>query len=435
MLVSTIAITAAVGVGVGAYMLTRDEADTVVAVGGDWNRAVLVDRTTGALTAVDGEGSADDPQPGSGRVTATYSAGDRLALVGANQIVLTGAGEDEPTTIPIASGTTVTRLDVSDGLWLAVSTPSGGNLVLVDGSNGETIDIGAVAGFSSPRFFVDTLRHDPAGKVFAVADAVNFQTVVVRPGEETPMYLRAQPVTVGDDLVVTSQVVGQRSQVTLFDGEDEIATVPMGLPAGGVIDGDEAVIVTVDGDIVRFGAGDEEPEQIGSVSVPGGSTIKLVRPTADGSRLVLFGDVFEAVIDLSGETTFATTFATAIEAPTIDPDWRCLPIGAGTTFHSLVELESGAQLADLTGLEVTGTSADGCTVMGLRGQVTELTGDGGKTRLGPLRGAWLAPDGKAVIAQAATGAMSLVPIEDWIAGDAVELASAPATPDVIFIDA
>jgi len=200
-----------------------------------------------------------------------------------------------------------------------------------------------------------------------------------------------------------------------------------------VIDGDEAVIVTVDGDVVRFGAGDEEAEQIGSVSVPGDGAIRSVRPTADGSRLVVFGDVFEAVIDLTGKTTFTTAFATAIESPTIEPNWRCLPIGSGSTFHSLIELESGKQLADLTGLEVRGTSADGCTVMGVRGQATELAGDGGKTRLGPLRSAWLAPDGAAVITQTNTGVVSLVPIDDWIAGDAIEISRAPAAPDVTFI--
>jgi hypothetical protein len=415
-------------------MVTRDEEDTVVAVGGDWDRAVLVDRTTGSLTAVDNEGTVDEPQPGNGRVAAVYSEGDRLALVGTDQIVLTGVSEDQPEMVPIESGSVVTRLAVADGLWLAVSTPSGGNIVLVDGETGDTIDIGALAGFTAPRFFVETLRHDPDGKVFAVADAVTFQTVLVRPGEDTPTYLPAQPVTVGDELAVTSQVVGQRSRVTLFDGEKDIATVPIGLPAGGVIDGEEVVIVTVDGDVVRFGDGDEEAEQIGSVSVPGGAAIRSVRPTADGSRLVVFGDVFEAVIDLTGETIFTTAFATTIESPTIEPDWRCLPIGSGSTYHSLIELETGEQLADLTGLEITGTSADGCTVMGARGQATELAGDGGKTRLGPLRAAWLAPDGAAVITQTNAGVVALVPIDDWIAGDAIELSEAPATPDVTFID-
>jgi hypothetical protein len=435
MLVSSVAITAAVGVGLVAYTLTKEEDDTVVAVGGDWSKAVLIDRTTGALTPVDSDGAPDDTLPGSGRVAAVHADGDRLALVGTNQIAVTGLGDDEPTLVPFEPGSTVTRLAVVDELWLAVSQPSGGNIVLVDGQTGETIDIGAVTGISSPRFFVETLRHDADGTVFAVADAVNFQTVVVRPGQDEPLYLPAQPVTVGDGLAVTSQVVGQRSRVTLFDGEEERATVQMALPAGGVIDGDGVVIVTVDGDVVRFGEGDEQPEQLGSVSVPGGATIKLVRPTADGSRLVVFGDVFEAVLDLSGETLFTTTFATAIEAPTIDPEWRCLPIGSGTTYHSLIELETGEQLADLTGVEVTGTSADGCSVLGLRGQVTELTGDGGRTRLGPLRAAWLAPDGQTVLTQGTTGEMALVTVDDWIAGDPIDLSrSAPANPQVAFLE-
>src|SRR5215212_6356663 len=89
MMFSTLAITAAVGVGVAAWMLTRNEPDTVVAVGGDWDAAVLIDRTTGALITVDKEGTTDETQPGNGRVAAVYSQGDRLALVGTDQIVLT----------------------------------------------------------------------------------------------------------------------------------------------------------------------------------------------------------------------------------------------------------------------------------------------------------------------------------------------------------
>ena len=335
--------------------------------------------------------------------------------------------------MPVPAGATVTRLAVTEGLWLAVAVPSGGNIVLVDGEGGATIDIGALAGQPSPRYFVETLRHDPDGTLFAVADAVNFQTVVVRPGDEAAGFLRDQPIAVGGGLVATSQVVGQRADVTLFDGERDIASVQTGLPAGGVIDGDEAVIVTVDGDVFRFGDGDEQAERIGAVSVPSGATIRWVRPAADGSRLVVFGDVFEAVLDLSGATLFTTTFATSVESPPVESGWRCLPIGGGTTYHSLIALESGEQLADLTGLEVIDTSADGCTLIALRGQVTELVGDGGKSRLGPLKEAWLAPDGKAVVEHASDGSLSMVPIEDWIPSEPVDLSSiAPASPAVAF---
>ncbi len=193
-------------------------------------------------------------------------------------------------------------------------------------------------------------------------------------------------------------------------------------------------MASLDGAISRFGEGDEETERVGAVAVPAGASVKWVQPIADGSRWVVFGDVFEAIVDLDGRTIFTTTFTTPVEPPTIQPAWSCLPVGGGSSAHSIVSVEQGDQIADLTGLTVTGISADGCTVVGTRAGAFEVVGEGGTAPLGPVRSAALAPDGRAVVVQTTNNTTELIAIEDdWTLGEPVDLSEhAPANAIVGF---
>jgi hypothetical protein len=229
--------------------------------------------------------------------------------------------------------------------------------------------------------------------------------------------------------------VGQQADLTLFDAEGaELATVKDQLPAGGVFDGDDVIVTSIDGAVSKFGEGDESAERLGTVAVPAGAAVSSVYPSADGTRLVVRGEVFEAVVDLDGKTVFTTTFTSSIGELPIDPSWSCLPVGGGESFHSIVDLETGEQLADLTGLAVTGVSADGCTVIGTRSGATEVIGDGGSVPLGRVRGAWLAPDGRSVVVQTTTGTTELRTIDDdWALGEVVDVTEhAPANAIVTF---
>jgi hypothetical protein len=296
-----------------------------------------------------------------------------VALIQPGQIVLSDIGDDAPSIVTIESNSVVSRLPIGDSLWLAVSKATGGNLLLIDGLTGTSYDFAELSQQASPRFFVETLRFDAAGTHFAVADATTFQTVVVDTTADPPVatMFAAQPLALDSEHVVTSQVVGQEADLTLNDYErTKLATVTGGLPAGGVLDGDDVVVVSIDGVMSRFGEGDESADHLGDVAVPSGGSIKSVHPTAGATRLVVLGGVFEAVVDLEGHTDFTTTFTAPVEEARIEPDWTCLPIGGATTYHSIVELETGEHLADLTGLTVTGVSADGCTVVGTRAGAT-----------------------------------------------------------------
>jgi hypothetical protein len=437
MLISTVGVAIVVAAGVLIWRATRDGSVDAEVESGDWNEVVFVDRANGAVTSVGTDGNAGSTLPATTRTLDVHVEGARLALVEASQIVLTDLGNGSPDIIPTETDSVVSRLPIADSLWLAVGKASGGNMLLVNGLTGDTYDFGELASFASPRFFLQTLRFDPEGRVFAVADANNFQTVVVDTAADPAVatFLPDQPLAVSSERAVTSQVVGQQADLTLFDGEgSELATVKDQLPAGGILDGDDVIVTSIDGAVSTFGEGDESAERLGTVAVPAGGTVSSVHPSAEGSRIVVRGDVFEAVVDLDGQTVFTTTFTSSLGDFRVEPTWSCLPVGGGEGFHSIVDLDTGEQLADLTGVAVIGVSADGCTVIGTRSGATEVVGNGGSVPLGRLRAAWLAPDGRAVVIQTTTGTTELRTIDDeWALGDAVDLSEhAPANAIVNF---
>lgn len=441
MLVSTIGVAALIIAGVAAWRLTRDDTESEAEAASAWSQVVLVDSTTGAVTAV---APGDSPKAAArasatARVIEAYVEGDTIALAQAGQIALTTLDGSPPTIIPITLGAVVTRLPIADTLWLAVGSSSGGNIVLVDGTTGTTIDVGALTEQATPRYFVDNIRYDATGDTIAIADAGNFQTIVVHTDTEPPTadFFPSIPLAVTADRVVTSQVVGQQADFGLLDGEhEELAAVKGALPAAAVIDGDDVTVMSTEGDVTRFGPDDTEAEQLGSLAIPTTAVISFVRTTADGTRFVVFGDVFEAVVDLDGRTVFTTTFPAPVDAPTIAPGWACLPVGGGDIYTTLVDLDSGEVLADLTGMAVTSIADDGCTVLGTRDGVTTVIGRDGSVDLGEATAAVLAPDGRAAVVRTA-GRTHLVGItDDWELDEPLDLtALTPPNPVIRFRDA
>lgn len=439
MLVSTIGITAVVAAGVLGWRVIKGSDGSSPGAGAEWDAIALVDRATGAVTVIGDDGTPDDSAEGytgRGRVTSVEVVGDRLVLIGTDQLVLTDLNA-EPVIVPFERDASITRLATTEGLHLMIGDPQGGNVVIVEGDTGTTLDVGELANQSNPLLFADTARHDLDGTVFAVADAGNFQTIAVRSGSEDPVFYPDQPLAVGEELVATSQVVGTRVDIGLFDAEGErIGETPSEIPAGGAIVDGQLVFISIDGGVFRVRPGADEAERIGTVPVPGGGTVRGVRLSNGGDRLVVFGDVFQAVVGLEGNTLFTTTFSAAASITAPDPRWACLPVGSRDSAHSIVALDDGTQLADLAELEVSGTSADGCVVIGERSGVTEVISADGSVQLGRLRSATLSPDGRTVVALTTTGQLELIEIaDDMTIGDPIDLSDvAPANPLVAFLD-
>jgi len=439
MLVTTIAITAVVAMGLIGWRVVKGDSDTSGSTPGEWDRIALVDRTTGGVTTIDESGDVDAEIVGFGRVVATHTFGSRIALIGAEQIVIVDVEQPsaEPVLIPIDRGSTVTPAPTTDSLHLIVGDPSGGNVLIVDVADGSVIDVGASAEQSSPLMFAETVRWAADGSAFAIADAANFQTIVVQPALPGATFLPDQPVAVGDELVATSQTVGLQADVSLVDLQRRNrAIVPSEIPAGGVMTDDRLVTVSIDGGVFRVEDGDEMATPLGSLAVPAGNRVHSVRPTFNGERLVIAGDAFEAVIGLDGDTLFTTSFTAPLDIPTPHPAWSCLAIGGDDTYHSLISLDTGGQLIDLTGLVVTGASSDGCTVIGERAGITEVATTDGSVRLGQIRSAALGPDGRTVVWTTTTGRTELLTIDDDLQlTDPIDLSeAAPSNLAVVFVN-
>lgn len=434
MLVTTIGITALVAVGVLAWTTVRGggSSDTATDVG--WDEIAVVDRATGDIITYGDDGQQRGRTTGPGRVVDTYVHGDRIALVRSAEVVITDATDTEPIVVAIPPRSVVAPVETAETMHLLVGDPAGGNLLIVDLADGTVIDVGASAAPTVPKVFVETVQVDADGTRFAVADAANFQTIVVGDEIEGAAFLADQPLAVGDELIATTQVVNLQADISLVDLDRRTdAVVPAELPRGGIMVDDELVMVSVDGGVFRIGGGDREAERIGDLAVPTGSTVAWALPTYLGERLVVGGAGFVAVVDLDGATLFATTFAGDGEPLRPRPGWRCLPV-TGDTGHSLVSLDDGEQLADLTGLSVTSVSGDGCALVGERDGTFELVDGDGAVRLGALRDVALAPDGDTVVWTTAAGRTELVKLtDDRTLADPVELLGAPTSRSIVFL--
>ena len=436
MLASAVVITIIVAVGLVGWRVAGG-GDGDPSFGTDsWNQLALVDTSTGEITVLTDDGTLIKTLPGNGRVTKTFAQNDRFVLVGTDQIALF-TDDDTPALIPIDRGDVVEQLDITSKIVLVVGRKNGGDIRIVDVDTGDVTDIGAQAGQADPLMFLETIVFDTDGTVFAAADASQFQTIVVSPGTDTPTFYPDAPLAISDQIVVTRQVVGQRADIGLYDTSGNNLTIAQAdIPVGGVVVGDKLVMVSQGGEVFRVGRGDREPVRLGDPATPPDTSVRWVRPTMDGQRLVVFGDVFETVVALDGSSVFTTTFTSPVDAPMPDPAWACLPVGGGKSFHSLIALDSGDQLADLSGVEVIDTSSNGCTLLAKRAGVTEVISAEGVVALGRLRSAALSPDGRSVVMRGTDGSVDLVTINaDLTLDDPIDLdASAPSNLAVLFLD-
>lgn len=405
-----------------------------------WDAIALVDRTTGDVTYVDADGEVTAESPGHGRTGSLYAGDGILALANSRTLtVLPEPGDDaDPVVVDLPASADIATVRTDGPTFLAAGVPTGGDVSLIDLTNRSVIDIGGLALASSPidpKMFLATLRTNDDGSMFAIADAANFQTIVVRPDGDAPVFLADQPIAVGDELVATSQTVGLQADVSLMALDRTTkATVPTDIPAGsiGVLDGDRLTMVAVGGEVYRIESGNDTAERLGAVAVPAGAAIEWVAPTAGGERLAVGGATFVAVVDLDGRTLFTTTFSNAVDPTPPEPTWTCFPVGGPGGHHSIIDLESGEQLADLAAVEeLAGVSADGCRVLGHVTADAVLIDPEGTAPIGEYDRIVLGPDG-ATIVRVLDGETDLIVVDDDLqVGEPVSLTALGEPDDLI----
>ncbi|HEY3485312.1 MAG TPA: hypothetical protein VGK49_08000, partial [Ilumatobacteraceae bacterium] len=177
------------------------------------------------------------------------------------------------------------------------------------------------------------------------------------------------------------------------------------------------VYVSEAGGVFAATPDDDEPERMGTVVVPPGDTIALVSPVLGGTRLVVAGSEFQALLDLEGKLLHQTTFTSARDVPVPDSAWQCIPIGGGEVFEALVDAETGDVVADLQRSEVDEISATGCGVELQRGStrsIVTVAADGPATAVLPpsTRSASLSPDGRQAVVIDNVGRAELILVDE-----------------------
>ena len=407
MLVSAAAITAVVVGGAAIWQTTQGDDAPAAAPPATWDAVALVGTSTGDITLVDTSGAIVARHDGTGRVSRTYAAGSRLALVHGDAVSLVdlAAGADAtPHDVALPDqARQVTRLATArERLLLAAGNRTGGDIRVIDGATGAAYDLAELANLSDPRLFIGrSLRVDAAGTGVAVADATSFQTIVVTglgpesDGDGTPVVdnFAAQPLALGDGLLATSQVVGGRADVSVHRlGGTPSAPVPTGIPAGGMIVDGRLLAVTTDGAVVAIRVGDRQPRQLATLTLPSDTPVTAMYPAASGTRLVVYADSYVAVLDAAGTILFEHTFPAPLPVATTTTTTTTTTLGSvATTPTSPTRATTATTTATRTATTTT-TTATATPIGGATASVPATTapaGDGVAAERGePLVPAW-----------------------------------------------
>lgn len=374
-----------------------------------WTSIVTAERVTGDLTLRhSGLNIAATANHGP-RISAVLDGGGSVAVVLPDQVIVEPF-ELLPTVVEIPRDHRVRSLPTTNDLSVVIGDDSGGNLVIVTDVaelRPVIMNLGLYTDEPNPRYFPTDVRHDPEGTLFAIADTVNFQTVLVSPASTTPVYLPDLALAVHPQLIVTSQTVGDRAELGLFDPNgDRIRTISTPAVRGGAItaDGERFVFVTREGRIMRVSRTSNDLEDLGGLELPDGELINTVATVGSGSRLWVRSDHTAFVVDLSGGIRGRWSAVDPITEEPLSMLSRCAVVHADGVSR-LVSLLNGRELNEVTGITGMSRSDDGCLVTGVRAEdrSSVLVGEFELVSLAGRRVLALAPDATAVVLSSDVG--------------------------------
>lgn len=374
-----------------------------------WTSIVTAERVTGDLTLRHSDLNIAATANHGPRISAVLDGGGSVAVVLPDQVIVEPF-ELLPTVVEIPRDHRVRSLPTTNDLSVVIGDDSGGNLVIVTDVaelRPVIMNLGLYTDEPNPRYFPTDVRHDPEGTLFAIADTVNFQTVLVSPASTTPVYLPDLALAVHPQLIVTSQTVGDRAELGLFDPNgDRIRTISTPAVRGGAItaDGERFVFVTREGRIMRVSRTSNDLEDLGGLELPDGELINTVATVGSGSRLWVRSDHTAFVVDLSGGIRGRWSAVDPITEEPLSMLSRCAVVHADGVSR-LVSLLNGRELNEVTGITGMSRSDDGCLVTGVRAEdrSSVLVGEFELVSLAGRRVLALAPDATAVVLSSDVG--------------------------------
>jgi hypothetical protein len=477
-----VAVLATASVVIGQLMGSGGDTDSSGAARAEWNRIVVLDERDGRVTVTDEQGeevgrieSGVDSPTGSGVVD------DSMLIVSADAVAVIDLdrADDEPTTTPSTdpsldttttatettdpagdtaeteTGETGADTDGADGtdtdgatttygfgadrvitpagsaLTLIAPRADGGRGVLVHGPSGEVIDTDSFAPVVGARYEFADARATPSGRNVLVTDSGNFQSVLFSFDRDQPSYFPGLGLAVGDDVVITAQNVGNNATINVFDHAGEaLATGQTSSVRAGMVGGDGAVLITVDGAVVTLDLANGDTSDGDDLEI---GTVTSGVVTTSGDRLVVSGAEGTAVVDAEAGTvgTYSGTRLPDPDRPPIGSQCVALvPLAADPEPQlRVVDVTDGTSIVDAVDVGVVddGTErtplhpdATGCTIALATSSGFELvTPDGTQSVPSSDELIALAPDASRVVAER-TGRLLLL--------DAFSTSDEPADP-------
>ena len=220
-------------------------------------------------------------------------------------------------------------------------------------------------------------------------------------------------------MVVTEQPAGGESELEFYDvGGERLGSVDVPSPQATLLRPDGTMLVVAgDGTIITADA-DGSVDDVGTLTDPAGVPVEITGGVrvADGDRLLAVGGRRVFVLDADGRQLGVATGSLSTVARS---GAGCIVVGGtGSNAGAVVlDVETGAVIAEVERGFVSTTSYDGCTASFI-GDAPKLLRDGEVVDVAADAIAAVAPDGRAYVALDGRDA-EFVEIDD---GDPVEIA-------------
>jgi hypothetical protein len=390
------------------------EWDTIVVLEAD--RVRLLDRSS--ADELDTFTSTDDLLDAqslvAGNVLVTMTDEGRI-----NQIDLTDGSEQRG-----RSGLDQTLRITADHPAIAVAGPdAGGDVTIIDTRTRTTLGVARTAGLDDPLIFATDVLVNPAGTHVAVPVPTAFQSVVIDLETTTSQAHAGRVIALDDTRVVTEQPAGGESELEFYDVAGErLGSVDVPSPQASLLRPDgKMLVVAGDGTIITADA-DGSVDDVGVLTDPAGVPVEITggARVADGERLIAVGGRRVYVLDADGRQL---GIATGTLSPVTRTGAACIVVvGTGSNATAnVVDVETGAVIAEVERGTLSDTSYDGCTASFI-GDGPRLLHDGELVDVAADSIATVAPDGRAYVALDGRDA-EFVEIDD---GDPVEIAERTA---------
>lgn len=410
-LLVTAAVVAAIAIAavvIGRLIDGSSSDDASVDVDTSWNRIVTINERTGRITTSRADGSDEEG------MSSTSGPVSDAAMIDGTVFI---AGSRTSLALDLRGGQP--RLEVSDlldgeitlarpaGTTELVMFSDGSDAVFVGSDPNAWIDTSQIVGAPGVELSLEDAKAAVDGSAVLLPDLGNFQSVLVRFGDEPASYFAGAPLAVDEDRVATVQNVGRTATVTVstHDGMELFAVTSEPVLAAMLVD-DGIMTVDSTGIVHRINAAGDEP--VGALGTPPTAGESWV--TVTGDRLVVTTARGISVLDESGEVL--TSIERAGPATTGPAPASSIPLrpGCQPTFDTttaalqLVNVRNGELVGELDDSDPEAiTSADGCVAVAGSGTLTAaITSDGADT---------VGIEGDEVIALSPDGATIVVDVD------------------------